>query len=127
MDGRRLTLIFSDEFNTPNRAFYDGADTRWTAEDRPPVVNDAIHYYNSSQATTRDGVLSIEAIRKDANWKEYDNLGREYQHSRFYQSAMVSTWNKFCFSSGMIEISFQLPGDPHRGGLWPAFWVSHCF
>lgn len=136
MDGRMLSLVFSDEFNTPNREFQDGTDTRWTAEDRPAAVNAALHYYNSSQVRTKDGVLSIETIRQDSKWVEYNpDSGVRTSFERFYQSGMVTTWNKFCFTSGMVEISFQLPGDPNRGGLWPAFWVreflwflcrSHC-
>lgn len=124
MGNRDLTLVFSDEFNNPQRTFQDGADTRWTAEDRPAVVNEAMQYYNSSHITTRNGVLSIETTRSNAKWTEYDpNTGQVYQFSRLYQSGMLTSWNKFCFTSGLIEISFQLPGDPFEGGLWPAFWV----
>lgn len=125
MGNRDLTIVFSDEFNDPQRSFQDGADTRWTAEDRPAVVNEAMQYYNSSHVTTRNGVLAIETSRSNANWTEYDpNTGKVYEFSRLYQSGMLTSWNKFCFTSGMIEVSFQLPGDPFEGGLWPAFWVS---
>lgn len=123
-DQRDLVLVFSDEFNDPGRSFGDGSDTRWTAEDRPAVVNAALHYYNSSKAiTTDDGAMALQTTREDSNWVEYDSTGREFYFQRDYQSAMVTTWNKFCFTSGVIEISVQLPGKPSRGGLWPAFWV----
>ena len=123
-DDRELTLVFSDEFNDPGRSFGDGSDARWTAEDRPAVVNAALQYYNSSYVgTTDDGKMAIQTARQDANWVEFDYTGREFQFQRDYQSAMVSTWNKFCFTSGVIEISVQLPGKPDRGGLWPAFWM----
>jgi beta-glucanase (GH16 family) len=128
MGNRDLTLVFSDEFNDEHRSFQDGSDTRWTAEDRPAVVNAALQYYNSSHITTRNGLLSIETTRSDAHWTEYDpNNGQRYHFSRKYQSGMLTTWNKFCFTSGMIEISFQLPGKPFEGGLWPAFWVRKSF
>ena len=124
MSNRELTLVFSDEFNDEQRSFQDGTDTRWTSEDRPAVVNEALQYYNSSHVTTHNGVLKIETTRSNANWTEYDpNTGEQYEFSRLYQSGMLTTWNKFCFTSGMIEISFQLPGKPFEGGLWPAFWV----
>lgn len=122
-DDRRLTIVFSDEFASNGRSFADGSDTRWTAEDRPSVTNAALHYYNSSHVTTKDGKMSIQTTRQDSNWVEYDAQGQEFFFGRDYQSAMVTTWNKFCFTSGMIEISVQLPGSPSRGGLWPAFWM----
>ena len=111
MGGRRLQLVFSDEFSEQGRRFGDGSDTRWTAEERPATTNAALHYYNASHVTTKDGKLVIQTARKDANWVENDpNTGQEYYFSRDYTSGMVSTWNKMCFTSGMIEISFQLPG-----------------
>ena len=36
---------------------------------------------------------------------------------------MLNTWNKFCFTGGIIEISAIMPGDPTSGGLWPAMWL----
>lgn len=36
---------------------------------------------------------------------------------------MVNSWNKFCFSGGIVEISLKLPGKWDVGGLWPAFWI----
>lgn len=124
MDGRALSLVFSDEFEDVGRVFQDGADTRWTSEDRPGTTNEGLHYYNSSHVKTSAGKLVIETAREDVTYEEHDPNGFLQTFQRDYVSGMVSTWNKFCFTSGMIEISFQLPGDPQRGGLWPAFWVS---
>ena len=127
MGDRQLHLVFSDEFEDEERSFVDGHDTRWTAEDRPGIPNAAIQYYNSSFVKTRDGKLLIETARQNATWKENDpTTGKEYSFSRVYSSGMVTTWNKFCFTSGMVEISFKLPGKALRGGLWPAFWVRSC-
>ena len=124
MNNRTLSLVFSDEFFDESRSFHDGADTRWTSEDRPGVTNAGLQYYNSSHVLTRAGELVIQTSRRDATWTEYDpHNGYEMEYSRFYQSGMLTTWNKFCFTSGVIEISFQLPGAALRGGLWPAFWV----
>lgn len=124
MHGRSLSLVFSDEFLEEGRTFADGHDTRWTSEDRPGIANAALQYYNSSHVLTKDGELVIQTTRANANWTEYDpNNGQAYEFSRLYQSGMLTTWNKFCFTSGVIEISFQLPGPALKGGLWPAFWV----
>lgn len=29
---------------------------------------------------------------------------------------MVQTWNKFCFTGGVLEMAIELPGDAHSGG-----------
>lgn len=36
---------------------------------------------------------------------------------------MVQSWNKFCFTGGILEMSIHLPGEPNSGGLWPAAWL----
>jgi len=36
---------------------------------------------------------------------------------------MLQTWNKFCFTGGIVEAKVQLPGKSEVGGLWPAFWL----
>ena len=123
-DNRALQLVFSDEFEQEGRNFGDGSDTRWTAEDRSAATNAALHYYNSSRVTTRSGKLIIETTNQDASYEEHDKDGNPYYFTRNYQSGMVTSWNKFCFTSGLVEMAFQLPGKPNRGGLWPAFWVS---
>lgn len=35
----------------------------------------------------------------------------------------MSSWNKFCFTGGLIEASVQLPGVSDVLGLWPAVWT----
>ena len=52
-------LVFSDEFETSNRSFKNGEDTKWTALDKNDYTNFAIHYYDSDMITTsRIGVNS---------------------------------------------------------------------
>jgi beta-glucan synthesis-associated protein KRE6 len=36
---------------------------------------------------------------------------------------MVSTWNKFCFTGGLVVASVVLPGRSTVEGLWPAIWA----
>ena len=40
------------------------------------------------------------------------------QTHKLYRSAMVQSWNKFCFTGGIVEVSVKLPEKPT--GLWPA-------
>ncbi|KAJ7059434.1 beta-glucan synthesis-associated protein-domain-containing protein [Mycena amicta] len=36
---------------------------------------------------------------------------------------MMSTWNKFCFTGGLILANVMLPGTTNVFGLWPALWT----
>lgn len=36
---------------------------------------------------------------------------------------MLSTWNKFCFTGGLILTAVNLPGDHIVHGFWPAVWM----
>jgi len=40
-----------------------------------------------------------------------------------FQGGMMSTWNKFCFTGGLILSSVSLPGVNNVVGLWPAVWT----
>ncbi|KAF9461053.1 beta-glucan synthesis-associated [Collybia nuda] len=45
-------------------------------------------------------------------------------HLLDYRSGMLQSWNKFCFSSGYIEVSVVLPGpDENTQGYWPGAWT----
>lgn len=43
--------------------------------------------------------------------------------SRHFKSGMLQSWNKFCFTGGILEIDLQFPGEHDVGGLWPAVWL----
>jgi beta-glucan synthesis-associated protein KRE6 len=54
-------------------------------------------------------------------YKAFDEVKKEFYVDRKYiQSGMLQSWNKFCFIGGAVEFSAKLPGDPRKGGLWPA-------
>jgi len=36
---------------------------------------------------------------------------------------MVTTWNKFCFTTGYIEVRVSLPGSGSVPGFWPGVWT----
>jgi beta-glucanase (GH16 family) len=54
---------------------------------------------------------------------EYFEDGSVRHDIRPYATPMLQTWNKFCFTEGVLEMSAQLPGIVTQPGLWPAFWV----
>ena len=118
-------LVFSDEFNTPGRSFIDGTDPRWTAMDKNDYTNNALHYYAPEKAYTNDeGELIIETEATDTDVVGFDDVKRKKTHvTKHFRSAMIQSWNKFCFTGGIIEAEVILPGRHDVGGLWPAFWL----
>ncbi|KAL3944530.1 MAG: hypothetical protein SGBAC_001398 [Bacillariaceae sp.] len=118
-------LVFSDEFNTPGRTFEDGADPRWTALEKNDYTNDALHYYSQSNAKTdEDGNLVIKTEAANTDVVGFDDITTEkFRVTKHFKSAMLQTWNKFCFTGGIVEANVELPGKHNVGGLWPAFWL----
>lgn len=129
VDGSIYQLVMSDEFNVPNRTFKDGHDKMWTAldksdDDASSAGGGALHFYNSSQATTKDGYLHLHTTLGETKWNHFDHVNQSWTHEvKHFKSAMMQSWNKFCFTGGIVEIDVILPGDPHIGGLWPAVWM----
>lgn len=118
-------LVFSDEFNTAHREFYDGADPRWTAMNKNDYTNDALHYYSPANAKTNDhGELVITSQAVDTDVVGFDDVKLERTRvTKHFRSAMLQSWNKFCLTGGIIEARVTLPGSASVGGLWPAFWM----
>lgn len=96
-DGFKYNLVFSDEFNSDGRTFFPGDDPFWEAVDLWYGATGDLEWYLPQQIFTRDGslVILIEDI-------ETNNLQ--------YRSGMLQSWNKFCFTSGYIEVNLSLPG-----------------
>jgi hypothetical protein len=118
-------LVFSEEFNVPSRSFEDGADPRWTAMEKNDYTNDALHYYSASNGVTDDeGNLVITTEATDTRVIGFDDVKmKKSTLTKHFKSAMLQTWNKFCFTGGIIEAEVELPGKHDVGGLWPAFWL----
>jgi hypothetical protein len=45
-------------------------------------------------------------------------LRRHYTMTQAF-IGMLQSWNKFCFTTGYVEVSVSLPGSPQAPGLWP--------
>ncbi|KAI0041789.1 glycoside hydrolase family 16 protein [Auriscalpium vulgare] len=107
---KTLTLVFSDEFNTAGRSFYPGDDPYWEAVDLHYWETGNMEWYDPAAVTTNNGALEI-------------TLSQKQTHGLDYQGGMVATWNKFCFTGGLLETSVTLPGINNVVGLWPAVWT----
>ncbi|EKM61134.1 glycoside hydrolase family 16 protein [Phanerochaete carnosa HHB-10118-sp] len=108
--GKSWQLIFSDEFNTDGRTFYPGDDPYWEAVDLHYWETNNLEWYDPAAITTANGSLQI-------------TLSQKQTHGLNYQGGMMSSWNKFCFTGGLIEVSAVLPGINNIVGLWPAVWT----
>ncbi|KAJ8594833.1 beta-glucan synthesis-associated [Rhizopogon salebrosus TDB-379] len=109
-DSSEWQLVFSDEFNQDGRTFWPGDDPYWEAVDLHYWQTNDLEWYYPDQVTTKNGALEITIAEREKN-----NLS--------YTSALVSSWNKFCFTGGMVLVSVSLPGTNDISGLWPAVWT----
>ncbi|KAH7106766.1 beta-glucan synthesis-associated protein SKN1 [Auriculariales sp. MPI-PUGE-AT-0066] len=112
-NGETWELVFSDEFNTPGRSFYPGDDPYWEAVDLHYHQTGDLEWYDPQQVSTVDGSLRI--------W--FNQTNPEFNHDLNFMGGMVQSWNKFCFTGGMVLASVSLPGSPTLSGLWPAVWT----
>ena len=73
-----------------------------------------LEWYDPSQITTKDGhlVITMESVADITQ-----------NHGLQYKSGMLQSWNKFCFTGGLVEASVVLPGANNVLGLWPAIWT----
>jgi beta-glucan synthesis-associated protein KRE6 len=120
----------SDEFNVPNRTFADGHDPIWTAleksdDDASSAGGGSMQFYNASAVRTNDqGMLEIRTYLEKTQWSRYDHVDKAWKrHMTNFTSGMVQTWNKFCFTGGIVEVDVIFPGVGYIGGLWPAVWM----
>ncbi|KDQ21152.1 glycoside hydrolase family 16 protein [Botryobasidium botryosum FD-172 SS1] len=109
-DGSEMTLVFSDEFNVEGRTFYEGDDPYWEAVDLHYWQTNNLEWYDPVAITTAGGALKI-------------TLSKLRNHDLDYQGGLLSSWNKFCFTGGYIEVNVSLPGQSDVFGLWPAVWT----
>ena len=118
-DGSLLQLVFSDEFARDGREFLDAHDSRWTSLQLAPTTNLQVNYYNRSLAHTEAGNLVLTTTNQDVTFSD----GRGGTETRHIQTAMLQSWNKFCFTEGAVELRAKMPGLYNQEGLWPAFWL----
>ncbi|KAJ6462076.1 beta-glucan synthesis-associated protein KRE6 [Mycena sanguinolenta] len=111
---KTMKLVFSDEFETDGRSFYPGDDPYWEAVDLYYWQTGDLEWYDPSAVTTKNGALEITLSKVD---------DVSLNHNLQYRSGMISSWNKFCFTGGILVSSVTLPGTTNVLGLWPAVWA----
>ncbi|CDO74392.1 Glycoside Hydrolase Family 16 protein [Trametes cinnabarina] len=114
-DGQEYELVFSDEFNKDGRTFYPGDDPYWEAADLWYGSTADLEWYDPKQVYTKGGALQIVMDQV---------TDPSTNHNLSYVSGMLQSWNKFCFTSGYIEVSMTLPGpNSDTQGYWPGAWT----
>ncbi|THH19097.1 hypothetical protein EW146_g2013 [Bondarzewia mesenterica] len=108
-DGKTYNLVFSDEFNTDGRTFWPGDDPFWEAVNFNYWPTGDLEWYDPQAITTKNGKLVITVTEQNT-------------HDLNFQSGMLQSWNKFCFTTGILEMSISLPGTPESPGFWPGLW-----
>lgn len=109
-DGKKMNLVFSDEFNTDGRTFYEGDDPFFQAVDIWYGVTQDIEWYDPDAVSTANGTLNLK-------------MDAFQSHNLNYRSGMVQSWNQMCFKGGRLEASISLPGRGDIQGFWPGFWA----
>ena len=125
-DGKSHTLVMSDEYNIDGRDFGPGKDLIFESLNKPDDSNQAIQFYNDTKeyVTTEDGSLVLITRAVKTKYIQISkNTNRPEILTKNYTSGMVQSWNKFCFTGGILEMSIKLPGHAYSGGLWPAAWL----
>lgn len=120
-DSQVYKLVFSDEFDS-ERDFANGKDTKWTALEVGDTSNKGAAFYLPEQATVlEDDGYGVTALRILTERKNYTGDSPTGEKNIFmpYRSAMLQSWNKFCFTGGILEFRARLP---RGGGYWPALW-----
>lgn len=145
-DNKQLKLVMSDEFELEGRSFEKGADKFFESITKPDYTNNAMQFCkfdskkvfknnnfltdNSSRhyVTTKEGSLIIRTTAEKTAWDEWDDqTERMVTRTRNYTSGMIQSWNKFCFTGGVIELSIQLPGGhANAGGMIPLNLFHFC-
>ena len=88
-----------------------------------------LEWYDPAAITTVDGALEITFESKQTHDLNYQGgvsahqltLVRAGQMLIFVQ--MMTTWNNFCFTGGIVQAAVMLPGSPDIKGYWPAVWT----
>lgn len=69
-----------------------------------------MEWYSPENVITRNGALEL-------------TMEERPQGDLNYTSGMVQSWNKLCFTGGIIEFSISLPGRGDVSGFWPGAWT----
>lgn len=85
-------------------------------------------WYDPAAITTVDGALEITFESKQTHGLPYQG-GVSGDRTpcatkrMLICAQMMTTWNNFCFTGGIVQAAVMLPGSPDITGYWPAVWT----
>ena len=116
-----LTLVFSEEFNATW-----AANRTWNATYTLP--GEANHKWSATYQLNSD-TYGDTFLHPQMLYTSNSTLHLTARHERFggagFLGSQLSSWNRFCFQGGYLEVSFRLPPSSmkHNLGAWTAIWV----
>jgi beta-glucanase (GH16 family) len=118
VDGDGYVLAWSDEFNQEGRP----DSTNWTYE-RGFVRNEELQWYQSDNATCKNGLLVIEARKEQKPNPRYQEGSKDWRRNRKtidYTSSCLLTRGKRTWQYGRFELRARIDIS---SGMWPAWWT----
>lgn len=111
------TLLWHDEFDKDGHP-----DERWNYE-QGFVRNKELQWYQSDNASVKDGVLIIEGRKETVENPHYEVGSQDWRRIRRqaeYTSSSLTTQRSFHFKYGRVEVRAKIPT---ASGSWPAIWL----
>jgi beta-glucanase (GH16 family) len=113
-----MTLVWNDEFNKSGKP--DSAVWKY---EKGFVRNQELQWYQSENASCKNGVLMIEGRREEVKNPRYDSLSTNWKLNRkfaHYTSSSLNTRGSKEWQYGRFEIRARI--DTSKGS-WPAIWT----
>lgn len=111
-------LVWADEFSG------EGApDHRFWSFEYGFKRNQELQWYQTANASLKDGFLVIEGRREQVNNPAYVEESKDWKKNRpfaEYTSSSINTSGKFSFQYGLMEVRAKIDTAL---GLWPAIWT----
>ncbi|SFU20051.1 Glycosyl hydrolases family 16 [Algoriphagus locisalis] len=111
-------LIWSEEFDKEGVP-----DEKFWSHEEGFQRNNEMQWYQSANASVRDGLLVIEGRREHVKNPTFESNSKDWRKSREYAeytSSSINTRGKFEFQYGIVEVKAKIDT---ASGMWPAIWT----
>lgn len=111
-------LVWADEFNNDGKP----DTTKWRYEEGF-ARNEELQWYQEENATTRNGLLIIEARKEKRPNPVFEAGSQDWRKKRQnveYTSSSINTSGKHSWQYGRFEMRGKIDIS---AGLWPAWWT----
>ena len=112
VEGEELQLVFSDEFGDAARDLRVGRDAKWEAMDmrrEEPYRGGCV----AAESVRLSGGRAVLAAGRNTTYHASDGACA-------FRSALLHSWDKFCFTGGYVEVKVRQPGTLEGAGVQAA-------